>query len=425
MRGDQRPERRGVDERARHGRAEEAAEHEVADEPDGAEAERQEVGAEDLLDPQLAPEARDLARRLAEGGAAGGEHRAVDGAGRRAGHDRERRRAVGERRDLAEPLQHAGLVGAAGAAGREHEAEHDGNGRATRVPAGARRDGRARRDRVTHRDASRAAVVAGSAAELRQTRAAHVPDGEWTPPGISSTPDRMSHGGAGGPPRLLSRNLVAYLAGRFCAGTATMLLRAAILWHVFDLSHSAFQLGLVGIVQFVPALGLMLVGGALADTHDRRRIMMTAQWLWFVAAVVLCGAVYRARVSLPILYATVLLVAVAGAFDSPARAALLPTLVPRELLPRVGDHRDDEPGAGVRDRPGARRRPHREAGIGAVYATYAALVVGSIAGDGLPAVRARRSRRATRRRSRRSARASASCAAGRSSSAAWCSTCSR
>jgi MFS family permease len=188
----------------------------------------------------------------------------------------------------------------------------------------------------------------------------------------------MSHGGAGRTERLLSRNLVAYLAGRFCAGTATMLLRAAILWHVFDLSHSAFQLGLVGIVQFVPALGLMLVGGALADTHDRRRIMIAAQWLWFVAAVVLCGAVYAHRVSLPLLYAAVLLVAVAGAFDSPARAALLPTLVPRELLPRTVTIATTNQALAFATGPALAGVLIAEAGIGAVYATYALLVVGSI-----------------------------------------------
>jgi MFS family permease len=177
---------------------------------------------------------------------------------------------------------------------------------------------------------------------------------------------------------VLSRNLVAYLFGRFCAGTATMLLRAAILWHVFELSHSAFQLGVVGIVQFVPALGLMLVGGALADTHDRRRIMMTAQWLWFVAAAVLCTAVYTGRVSLPVLYAMVLLVAVAGAFDSPARAALLPTLVPRELLARTVTIASTNQALAFATGPALAGILIAEAGIGAVYAAYAALVIGSI-----------------------------------------------
>src|SRR5262245_4620317 len=71
---------------------------------------------------------------------------------------------------------------------------------------------------------------------------------------------------------LVSRNLIAYLASRFCAASAAMMLRAGIAWHVFALTGSPFHLGLVGLVQFAPALALMLVGGALADAYDRRRI---------------------------------------------------------------------------------------------------------------------------------------------------------
>ena len=81
-------------------------------------------------------------------------------------------------------------------------------------------------------------------------------------------PDRRSA------PAVLSRNLVAYLLSRFCSGSAMTMLRAGIAWHVFALTNSAFHLGLIGAVQFVPALGLLLVAGTLADVWDRRRIMM-------------------------------------------------------------------------------------------------------------------------------------------------------
>ena len=75
----------------------------------------------------------------------------------------------------------------------------------------------------------------------------------------------------------LSPNFLFYLGSRFCSGAAMTMFRAAIAWHVFDLSHSAFHLGLIGLVQFIPALSLTLVGGAVADTYDRRKVMMLAQ----------------------------------------------------------------------------------------------------------------------------------------------------
>ena len=74
--------------------------------------------------------------------------------------------------------------------------------------------------------------------------------------------------------RLLSRNLVAYLASRFCAASAMTMMRAGIAWHVFALTSSPFHLGLIGLAQFVPAFSLMLVGGAcIAFFAARRRTM--------------------------------------------------------------------------------------------------------------------------------------------------------
>ena len=71
--------------------------------------------------------------------------------------------------------------------------------------------------------------------------------------------------------------MALYLSARFAAATALTALRAAVAWQVFEVSGSAFHLGLIGLVQFVPALGFSLVGGAVADARDRRRVMMTAE----------------------------------------------------------------------------------------------------------------------------------------------------
>src|SRR5437667_2524662 len=131
------------------------------------------------------------------------------------------------------------------------------------------------------------------------------------------------------------RDFWLYLASRFCTATASMLLRAAVAWHVYALSRSAFHLGLIGIVQFLPAPPLTLVGGALADAHDRRRIMMVAQLVSLGCSVALYLATRGGAASLPLLYGMILLVAAAAAFDNPARASLLPGLVARDAFPRA------------------------------------------------------------------------------------------
>ncbi len=121
-----------------------------------------------------------------------------------------------------------------------------------------------------------------------------------------------------------------FLASRFCAATAITGLRAAIAWHVFALTGSPFDLGLLGAVQFVPALGLSLVGGAVADAHDRRRIAQLAQLVVFVCAVALAVRSGAAGAGVASLFAVVFVLALAAAFENPARAALLPLVVSRE-----------------------------------------------------------------------------------------------
>jgi len=113
------------------------------------------------------------------------------------------------------------------------------------------------------------------------------------------------------------------------------MLRSAVAWHVFELSHSAFNLGLVGVVQFVPVLALTLVGGAVADSFDRRRVINVAQIVLLGVASLLFFLTHGGQVSLTWLYVAVAAAAAAGAFEAPARAALLPALVPRERFQRA------------------------------------------------------------------------------------------
>ncbi|HKP64847.1 MAG TPA: MFS transporter [Polyangiales bacterium] len=133
----------------------------------------------------------------------------------------------------------------------------------------------------------------------------------------------------------LSRDFYLFLASRFASAVGLTMLRSAVLWHVYSISQSARDLGLIGIVQFIPALCLTLVGGAVADTYDRRRIINGAQLVLLLAGAFLFEATRRGAVNLPVLYGSVLLVSCAGAFESPARSAILPALVPREIFPRA------------------------------------------------------------------------------------------
>jgi MFS family permease len=173
-----------------------------------------------------------------------------------------------------------------------------------------------------------------------------------------------------------------YAGSRFCAATATTLLRAAIAWHVFALSRSAFALGLVGLVQFVPALSLTLVGGAAADAYDRRRLMRAAELPMFACGLGVCMATANGLASIPLLFAAVFGVSAANAFDSPARQALVPSLVPLEAFPRAVTYASTAQALAFASGPALAGLAIAGGGPTLAYALYAGLIATSWVGIG-------------------------------------------
>src|SRR5688572_1652242 len=113
-------------------------------------------------------------------------------------------------------------------------------------------------------------------------------------------------------------------------------------WQVYDIARqtmsigdAAFQLGLIGLVQFVPLFVLTPVSGWAADRFDRRIIARAVVLLEMLCAVALFLATWSERINLPILFGVAALLGVARAFAGPALGALAPNLVPRVLLPRA------------------------------------------------------------------------------------------
>ena len=104
-------------------------------------------------------------------------------------------------------------------------------------------------------------------------------------------------------------------------------------WQVYDLSHSVFNLGLIGLVQFLPQLCLTLVVGQAADHFDRRRIAQCCQLLECALASVLAVACISHYQSLTLIFSCAALIGMARAFEAPSMQSLLPTLVPVEQLP--------------------------------------------------------------------------------------------
>jgi hypothetical protein len=127
-----------------------------------------------------------------------------------------------------------------------------------------------------------------------------------------------------------------YLLSRFCAGTAMTLMRASLLWHVWSLTHDEAKVGLLGVFMLVPGVSLALVGGAVADAYDRKRIVQLAQSTAVLASLTLCiTTALRGNAHLAHLYATGAVLSLCAAFENPSRAAYLSQLVPFATLPRA------------------------------------------------------------------------------------------
>ena len=119
-----------------------------------------------------------------------------------------------------------------------------------------------------------------------------------------------------------------YWAARFLMTFATQVVSVAVGWQIYDLTRDPFDLGLVGIVQFLPSLLLVLVTGVVADRFGRRRIMALATLMEAACALVLLLLTWHGLYSPLPVFAVLALFGIARAFFGPASASLVANLVP-------------------------------------------------------------------------------------------------
>ncbi|MFM9851284.1 MAG: MFS transporter [Sphingomonadaceae bacterium] len=135
-----------------------------------------------------------------------------------------------------------------------------------------------------------------------------------------------------------------YWIARFAAVTATMAMVVIIGWQVYDIartnygmtpSQAAFQLGLVGIAQFLPLAILTPVAGWVADRFERRLVARLANSIDMAVAILLGWLTLNAMLTLPLLFLLAALHGVARVFVGPSMSAIAPNLVPAAILPRA------------------------------------------------------------------------------------------
>lgn len=134
-------------------------------------------------------------------------------------------------------------------------------------------------------------------------------------------------------PLRVSRDYRLLFAGQFVSGFGSALSYVVLPWQMYQLTRSTLAVGMLGVAEFVPMFVMAFIGGALADFVDRRRLILLAE-----AGLTLCCAalVINAWLPQPRVWALFLFAALFAALNGlhrPALEALVPRIVPAELLP--------------------------------------------------------------------------------------------
>ncbi len=122
------------------------------------------------------------------------------------------------------------------------------------------------------------------------------------------------------------------LGGEFVSTLGKQVQTVAISYQVYQLHHSAVELGLLGLVRLLPVLVFSLAGGVIADQVDRRRLLLITQPALLCCSLALILITATGHANIGVIYLITALAATVGTVDSPTRQAVLPGLVPREHL---------------------------------------------------------------------------------------------
>jgi MFS family permease len=121
----------------------------------------------------------------------------------------------------------------------------------------------------------------------------------------------------------------------FVSNVGTWMQMTATNWLLYQITDSAFQLGLNGLFRAVPAIFLGLISGTFADRYDRKRLLLWTQLALALLTLGLAVLDHSGSIQAWQIYAFTFISAAVGSFDGPARQALFPSLVPRSALPNA------------------------------------------------------------------------------------------
>jgi MFS family permease len=131
---------------------------------------------------------------------------------------------------------------------------------------------------------------------------------------------------------LQNKDYRLFLIGFFVSQMGSQMQVVAVNWQIYQITHSAIALGLVGLASFLPTLLLSLFGGITADRMERKKLLTITQIFLAFCSLMLASATYLHLIN-PLLIFVIIFLNFAGmAFYSPVRQSIIPNLVPSKHL---------------------------------------------------------------------------------------------
>jgi MFS family permease len=134
---------------------------------------------------------------------------------------------------------------------------------------------------------------------------------------------------------LQHRPFVLFWFARLSVTASYQMLIVAMAWQLYSLTSDPLDLGLIGLIQFVPAMLLFLVVGQVTDRYDRRLLLLACQIIEAVAAATLLVAVLTGVSSRELIWTAAFILGIARAFEVTLMQIIVPSLVPLALVPRA------------------------------------------------------------------------------------------
>jgi MFS family permease len=140
---------------------------------------------------------------------------------------------------------------------------------------------------------------------------------------------------AGSSTLLRHKSFLLFLLSRSFSRFSSQIAAVAVGWQIYELTGSAFALGMVGLVQFLPTLLLVFVAGHAADRYERKRVAQVCLLVEALTALFLAWGAYAGSLTVVQIFIAMAVLGTAGAFESPTVGALLPLIVPEGSLQRA------------------------------------------------------------------------------------------